>query len=313
MGHGGRPGEVHLDASGGPGRRLSTRLLRPLAPPLVWRGWRNQRPPLDARPRRAHPIGTSRCGCFLARPRPLLAGLGDRLFFEWLKRFLQGNDRISQSLAEVAPTPRTADAFIAAPLTVADNEVLIARVARGVSLPRTLDRLRRVIGQVAYGGALQSPFEPEEGETAPVFNSLLVHTGLSGLEGGRRGDEGSCRSPSGSRTFLEGERSGQAPAPGDGRDRSRRGDPRGRRDTLSPPSREERPRPDKPTGPRPSSLRPASRPRSAWRRSRASGGRFYRGEPPCSGRSKFIYALVGIACLHFLGGQHRRCSTGSGS
>ena len=36
-------------------------------------------------------------------PLPLFAGLGDRLFFEWLKRFLQGNDRISQSLAEVAP------------------------------------------------------------------------------------------------------------------------------------------------------------------------------------------------------------------
>jgi hypothetical protein len=142
-------------------------------------------------------------------PLPLFAGLGDRLFFEWLKRFLQGNDRISQSLAEVAPTPRTADAFIAAPLTVADNEVLIARVARGVSLPRTLDRLRRVIGQVAYGGALQSPFEPEEGETAPVFNSLLVHTVY--LPEADDGDE-VMPIPKRIAEFLEG-RSGPAPAP----------------------------------------------------------------------------------------------------
>ena len=87
--------------------------------------------------------------------------------------------------------------------------MLIARVARGVSMPRTLDRLRRVIGQVAYGGALQSPFEPEEGETAPVFNSLLVHTVY--LPEVDDGDE-VMPIPRRIAEFIE-ERSGPAPAP----------------------------------------------------------------------------------------------------
>jgi hypothetical protein len=109
-------------------------------------------------------------------PVPIFSNLGDRLFFEWLKRFLQGNDLLSRRLADVTPAPRIEGDLVAPPLTGPDHDDLIQRVAEGVKLPGTLNRLRRILGQLAFGGPLQSFWEAEDGETSPAFAALLVHT-----------------------------------------------------------------------------------------------------------------------------------------
>lgn len=105
---------------------------------------------------------------------PLFADLGDRLFFEWLKVFVQGNDQISRRLAIVTPAPP--GVALHPPLSEDLHRRLLDQVARDVDFPRTLDRLRRLLGGLAFGGQLDSPFESNSGEEAAVYTTLMVHT-----------------------------------------------------------------------------------------------------------------------------------------
>ena len=100
--------------------------------------------------------------------------LGDRIFFEWLKAILQGNDQPGRRMTLVAAAP---------PFCTGQRELdpdlhlrLIEQVAAdGRKIRLTLDRLRRLLGEVAFGGQIPTPFERDP-HRVPVYNSLLVHT-----------------------------------------------------------------------------------------------------------------------------------------
>jgi hypothetical protein len=87
-----------------------------------------------------------------------IASLGDRLVFEWLRRFLQGNDLMSLKLAAVCAGPLPEVAQL--PLPPEIHHELVRRVARDIVVPETLQRVRQLLGDVAFGGRFFAPDDP---------------------------------------------------------------------------------------------------------------------------------------------------------
>ena len=114
----------------------------------------------------------------LPRKGPLSALYGpiiDQFFFEVLKQFVQGNDLVGRRLAAVTAEPPGFAVQPALPEPVQTG--LEDRVADGlIRAPEAIQRLRRVLGEVAFGGQIQSPFEPQPGQQPPVHATLLIHT-----------------------------------------------------------------------------------------------------------------------------------------
>lgn len=105
----------------------------------------------------------------------VFAPLADQFFFEVLKQFLQGNDLVGRRLAAVTAEPPGAPLSPALPDPL--QEALERQVTDGIiHVPSTLHRLRRVLGAVAYGGQLQSPFESGPSQPLPVHATLMIHT-----------------------------------------------------------------------------------------------------------------------------------------
>ena len=105
---------------------------------------------------------------------PLIGPLGDRIFFNWLKSIVQGNDQPGRRLIAVSWAPPHCSV---PPEPDPSLHVRLLEQVAGDSqgIRVTLDRIRRLLGDVAFGGDLPTPFSPEPGQV-PLYNTLLVHT-----------------------------------------------------------------------------------------------------------------------------------------
>jgi hypothetical protein len=108
-------------------------------------------------------------------PLSLLAPLGDGIFWDWLGRNIQGNDRPSILLAHVGEGPLAGRKCL--PLPAPINQDLVRRATRDA--PMALEKLRVILGLTALEGARQLSLRALRAiveEHNLTWDMLLIHT-----------------------------------------------------------------------------------------------------------------------------------------